>query len=135
VAKVSIEDRAKGLEAERKRVVEELEQLEAERQLVAERQGSSSWAKGYEHAGEISTEFNRCFSLEKLLRSQLAEIEHALYKKEQGTYGLCDICGQPIDPARLEALPWANLCLNCKVSRTKSVSGSISRERLYAKSS
>jgi DnaK suppressor protein len=50
---------------------------------------------------------------------RMAEVEHALHKFDQGTYGLCDICGQPIDPARLEALPQANLCLNCKARRAK----------------
>jgi RNA polymerase-binding transcription factor DksA len=127
----SAEDRANVLEAAKKRLVDELERLERDKRLVAERQESNSWAKGAEYASEIS-ELTRRFNLEKHLRSQLAEIEHALHKKEQGTYGLCDDCGQPIDPNRLEALPQANLCLNCKASRTKSASGSVSRERLYA---
>jgi len=131
MSKVTIGDRGEVLEAERKRVVDELERLEMDRRLVFERQGSNSWVKGDEHADKIS-ESARYFNLEKLLRSQLVEIEHALHKKEQGTYGLCDDCGQPIDPNRLEALPQANLCLNCKASRTKSASGSVSRERLYA---
>ncbi|MBA7707673.1 RNA polymerase-binding transcription factor DksA [subsurface metagenome] len=37
-------------------------------------------------------------------------------KCDEGTYGLCDACGQPIDPARLEALPEASLCLSCKAA-------------------
>ena len=53
------------------------------------------------------------------LREQLVEIERALRKFEEGTYGLCDACGQPIAPERLEAIPQANLCVNCKARLEK----------------
>jgi DnaK suppressor protein len=41
----------------------------------------------------------------------LADVERALAKIEEGTYGKCDVCGQPIGEARLEALPWAVVCV------------------------
>jgi DnaK suppressor protein len=44
----------------------------------------------------------------------LQQVESALARFEDGTYGLCGDCGCPIDPARLEALPYAPLCLNCQ---------------------
>jgi DnaK suppressor protein len=44
------------------------------------------------------------------------EIDWALAKVEAGTYGLCDGCGEPIAPERLEALPWAALCVSCKAA-------------------
>jgi RNA polymerase-binding transcription factor DksA len=43
----------------------------------------------------------------EVIRQQLAEVEHALGKFAQGTYGLCEVCGKPIPLARLRALPWA----------------------------
>ncbi|MGH9291213.1 MAG: TraR/DksA family transcriptional regulator [Acidimicrobiales bacterium] len=43
-----------------------------------------------------------------------AEIDRALSKLAEGTYGSCDACGADIDPDRLEALPWAVLCVACK---------------------
>jgi RNA polymerase-binding transcription factor DksA len=61
----------------------------------------------------------RQMALQKQLREQMAEVEHALQKLESGTYGLCDICGQPIAPERLEALPWASLCLSCKTHQAR----------------
>ena len=61
--------------------------------------------------------------MEKNLRGHLDEIEHALQKFQEGTYGLCDICNQPIDPARLEALPQANLCVSCKAGQSKNAKG------------
>jgi len=37
-----------------------------------------------------------------------------LERIEAGTYGICASCGQQIPPARLEANPWASLCIDCK---------------------
>src|SRR5215471_2518728 len=47
-------------------------------------------------------------------RSQkLNDIEAALRRVDQGTYGICDNCGKEIGERRLQALPWARLCLEC----------------------
>jgi DnaK suppressor protein len=45
---------------------------------------------------------------------ELAELNEALEKIKDGTYGKCSRCGQDIKPARLKALPRATLCLKCK---------------------
>lgn len=47
------------------------------------------------------------------LESGLARTERALAKLDEGTYGTCDGCGDPIAPARLQAMPDAMLCLAC----------------------
>jgi DnaK suppressor protein len=44
----------------------------------------------------------------------LQAIEEALYRLEKGTYGVCRDCGDPIAPARLEAIPWTRVCITCK---------------------
>jgi DnaK suppressor protein len=41
----------------------------------------------------------------------LIEVQDALKRIEDGTYGKCTVCGRPIEPARLEAVPWARYCL------------------------
>jgi DnaK suppressor protein len=41
----------------------------------------------------------------------LTEVRHALKRIAEGTYGHCTVCGQPIPEKRLEALPWAALCI------------------------
>ncbi len=46
-------------------------------------------------------------------RRTLIEIESALARIKKGEYGVCDSCGGPIARARLEALPWARLCIHC----------------------
>ncbi len=45
------------------------------------------------------------------LQVTLADVDRALEKDAEGTYGTCDVCGKPIGEGRLEALPWAVLCV------------------------
>jgi DnaK suppressor protein len=44
----------------------------------------------------------------------LQAIEEALARLEKGTYGMCRDCGEPISPARLNAIPWTRVCITCK---------------------
>ncbi len=44
----------------------------------------------------------------------LQAIEEALYRMEKGTFGVCRDCGEPIAPARLNAIPWTRVCITCK---------------------
>jgi DnaK suppressor protein len=46
----------------------------------------------------------------------LAEVEAALARLEAGSYGACSACHGPIGAGRLEALPWAALCIECQRS-------------------
>jgi RNA polymerase-binding protein DksA len=46
-------------------------------------------------------------------RRMLYQIERALFRMEEGTYGTCRQCGKPIDPARLKAIPYTRYCLHC----------------------
>jgi len=110
------------LESEQKRLTEELEQLRSSVRPADERREGSPFGKREEEATE-SFELERRLTLEKRLIDQLAGVEHALQKFEDGTYGLCDNCGKPIDPARLEALPQASLCLDCKARQAKEAKG------------
>ncbi len=52
--------------------------------------------------------------LEERLKNELKEIEAALKKIKGGTYGRCERCKKPIDPARLEVKPQAIYCLKCE---------------------
>jgi DnaK suppressor protein len=47
------------------------------------------------------------------LESRLERVEHALDKLDEGTYGVCDVCGKPIDPRRLNAAPESTVCVTC----------------------
>jgi DnaK suppressor protein len=51
------------------------------------------------------------------LAAKYADVERALTKFEEGTYGICDRCGATITDARLEARPASVLCVRCSASR------------------
>jgi DnaK suppressor protein len=57
---------------------------------------------------------DRRLSLLEKLESQHTDVVKALDKIKEGTYGLCENCGNAILPERLEALPYATLCINCQ---------------------
>ena len=110
------------LVSEKKHLNEELEQLRASIRPAEERREGSPFGKREEEATE-TFELEKRLALEKRLLDEMAGVEHALQKFEEETYGLCDSCSQPIDPARLEALPQASLCLNCKTQQGKNAKG------------
>lgn len=106
------------LESERERLLAELANSQTNVQSADERREGSPFGKREEEATE-SFELEKRLALEKQTRASLAEVEHALEKLNKGTYGLCDVCGQPISPERLEAMPQANLCMTCKAKYAK----------------
>lgn len=50
--------------------------------------------------------------LEEGARETLVEIDAALQRIQDGSYGICEGCGEPIGAARLTAIPWARLCID-----------------------
>jgi RNA polymerase-binding protein DksA len=106
------------LENERRRLSAELEQLNTDGRPSEERREGSPFGKREEEATE-SLELERRLAMEKRIREQLADIDNALRKFGAGTYGLCESCGKPIEFARLEALPQAKRCMNCKALQAK----------------
>lgn len=113
------------LESEQKRLADEMEQLRIAAYPSEERREGSPFGKREEEATE-SLELERRLALEKQIREQLADVEHALSKFDEGTYGNCEICGKPIAPERLEALPQAKYCVACKELQAKNVQGRFS---------
>ncbi|MFB0545453.1 MAG: TraR/DksA family transcriptional regulator [Anaerolineae bacterium] len=98
----------KWLEEERTRLQGEINQLG-----TVERENL-----GYgNHMADDATEaFEQAkdLALRKNLEHLLEQVEEALERFAKGAYGLCERCGQEIDPARLKVLPYATLCLNCQ---------------------
>lgn len=69
------------------------------------------------HMADDATEAfeqSKGLSLQQTIKHQLTEVNYALRKFNEGTYGVCEQCGQTIDWARLEALPAARLCIRCQ---------------------
>ncbi len=59
-------------------------------------------------------EREKTLTLIQTLENKLESVEQALRLVEKGTYGICERCGEKIGRARLEALPYATLCVKCK---------------------
>jgi DnaK suppressor protein len=69
---------------------------------------------GFSDRSHSTEERGRVIATARALRANLRDVERALAKLQDGTYGRCDRCGGPIGEERLEAIPWALLCIDCK---------------------
>jgi DnaK suppressor protein len=69
----------------------------------------------FDEADPSFVEQESALALAQALEHKLASIDYALRQAQNGAYGICESCGEPIDPARLEAVPETTLCLKCKV--------------------
>ena len=96
------------LEAEQARLLAMIAQMEIE----------SDDSLGYSnHMADDATEaFEQAKDLALLQNAErlLEQVRDALGRLDEGTYGKCESCGETIDPARLEALPYVTLCLRCQ---------------------
>jgi DnaK suppressor protein len=111
-------------EAELKKVSQQLQQevagltadiAEAE-SAIAERLGDAAVDAGDDPADAGAKTFQREheLALTQNARELLALTERALARMDDGTFGVCESCGQPIGKARLQAFPRATLCVTCK---------------------
>jgi RNA polymerase-binding protein DksA len=106
---------------ERQRVLGAIENLHEENS------GSLTDLSGEEtafdnHLGDTATEtYERelDYTLEENSEHVLGEIDAALKRIEDETYGICTNCGRPIPEERLEARPWATLCIDCQRERER----------------
>jgi DnaK suppressor protein len=96
------------LEGERARLQQELGQWEMtpHDNLGYGNHMADDATEAFEQAKDLALRQN----LERLLE----QVEDALAHFVEGTYGLCEQCGEAIDPARLKALPYATLCVRCQ---------------------
>jgi RNA polymerase-binding protein DksA len=100
---------------ERARVLDEMQTLHDD--LAHSLEDATDEDGNDSHLGDSATEtLDREIeqSLEENAEHLLANIDSALQRIEAGTYGICERCGQPIGEERLEALPYATKCIDCK---------------------
>jgi RNA polymerase-binding protein DksA len=103
------------LEEERARLVNAYEFLERENPGSLEDELGEIAAGNDNHLGDLaSATYDRELdvSLEEGVRQTLDDIDLALKKIEDGTYGTCEVCGKPIGADRLAAIPWARFCID-----------------------
>jgi DnaK suppressor protein len=107
-------DPGDALRAELARGDAQLVALEAERLRVVEASESSNADDEHDPEGAtIAFEREQLAALLGQARRTRADVERALAALAAGTYGVCETCGEPIAPARLEARPYARTCIAC----------------------
>ncbi len=99
------------LQDERATYLRQAESLQAEADaLVADfESGDAQFDEDGGEGDTLSSERERDLVLSAQAREAVAEIDHALAKFAQGTYGICEASGDPIPKERLEAIPWARV--------------------------
>lgn len=106
-------DFAQRLRSERDELTDQLTTIED--QSFATTQSDLSGDVGVDDesadAGTATFEREKELSIEQNVRDLIGKIERALKRIEAGTFGVCEICGKPIEKARLKALPYADLCI------------------------
>ncbi len=113
----------------------DVQELERERQETVTEIARLRKALEYEvdasedEADPDIVEREKNLALLRTLETKLESIDYAIQAARKGTYGICERCGQPIDPARLAALPETTLCVQCKASLERKSRGLVySRE-------
>lgn len=105
----SIQGLRETLEAERKSLRSQLEELGYGSKI--------EYDPNFADSSQVTAERGENEALVNKLVSGLRDVEHALEKFGTDRYGLCEQCGRPIAPARLEARPEARFCIDCAASR------------------
>jgi len=88
------------LEEEREQLGEQLTELDG-----------GAFDENFADSGQVAAEQGEAHALASSLREQLDDVEAALAKLDEGTYGLCERCSEPIAEARLEAVPASRFCI------------------------
>ena len=108
-----IDDLKGRLEEERGELREQLTTIEEE--AFAATQSELSGDVGLDDesadAGTATFEREKDLSIENNVRDLLAKIDRALGRIDEGTFGICERCGKPIEKARITALPYVDLCI------------------------
>jgi DnaK suppressor protein len=111
-----LEEQLQALEEERATYLRQAENLQAEADSLTEDREPGD-VQFDEESGEgdtLAVERERDLALSAQARAAIEEIDKAVGKIHDGTYGKCDSCGNPIPKERLKALPHAALCVRCK---------------------
>lgn len=102
-----METTAATLQAKRAEIVEQMGLLERK----PTDHGSISFGKRVGEGTSMAVDRLSQVAVHDRLQSSLADVDRALAKLAEGSYGRCDVCQEPINEERLEALPWAVRCV------------------------
>jgi RNA polymerase-binding transcription factor DksA len=102
------------LEEERQRLLGVRADLLGDAETTGDAASVGELADYDQHPGDVGTEVfehEKNVSILEQVNAQLSDIDAAFGRLEKGSYGVCEACGRPIEPARLEERPFARFCL------------------------
>lgn len=108
----TIDDLRRRLDDERSHVVTQLADMGIDPQTGAP--DGEQFEQGFADSGQSTAEKARVISMGADLLETMREVDAALARMDDGSYGTCENCGKPIGDERLDARPVARLCLDCK---------------------
>lgn len=101
----------------RAQLEEERDSLRAQLEELGVGGTGIDYDSNFADSSQVTAERGEAEALAASLRETLTEVEHALGKLDDGSYGTCEECGKQINPARLEAMPAARCCIDCASKR------------------
>jgi DnaK suppressor protein len=99
-------------EERRAALEEEAELLRVRVHELDAKEDDLSYDDNFADSGQVAAERGENKVLYEQLRRELDDIEHALSRMDEGTYGTCEVCGKEIGEARLEMLPATRFCID-----------------------
>jgi len=104
------------LQSRQRELLEKVNTARFKEESMKETTGDHSYSLHLADQGSDSMDREQSFMFASLDGNILAQLNDALDRIEEGTYGTCTMCGSEINKERLEAIPYARLCLECKAS-------------------
>lgn len=104
------------LVAEREKLVHQLKELGADEN--GDLLPDFDFGEGFADAAAITSERTETLGLIESLKNHLYQVDAATVKLDQGTYGICESCGEEIGAARMAGRPMSRYCVDCKTRRT-----------------
>ncbi len=104
---------APALETARHQLVEERQRVNEQLIHLGHDGARDTFDENFADIGQVTAERGEVDAIVSALLETLDDVDHALAKLDDGSYGACEACGVPIGEARLEAMPTARLCIAC----------------------
>ena len=102
---------------ERAKLVHQLDELGATES--GDLRADLDYGDGFSDAAAATAERTERLGLVDSIKTMLDDVDHAMAKLDEGTYGTCSECGKSISAARLQARPASNYCVDCKSKRPR----------------
>lgn len=112
---MNIDGAVAALKEERQKLVRQLTDLGATED--GELTGDVEFGDGFADAAAATAERSEVLGIVDNLAKLLADVDQALKRVDEGTYGLCKACGKEIGEARMEFRPTSRYCVDCKAKR------------------